>query len=451
MSTLEGFRLLFTFLPGYIICTGLLIMYFVQNGCDYCCFCCIKKQDKITIDDEEVKEQKKDCLRTICVIFALIAVFFLFKMLMISLGIFRIIFILKKVDIHKTVSSDIEIKHVNFVYPLLIDAVLSGWPLGVISLIELFDFDNEASLNTVTLFLKTITLCVLVFVDIDRLRLWRYSINDPKRLLPVCILHTARPYPMRVHKLSTDNNVSINQGQNCVVCGEICEQYYFYCGHSHCNDNIVCIECAWSYIVKFQAHEGMDDEQFYEQLLTSRQIMKIYGERIDNYAQQNGLGNVQKHCWDSGGSNCQIWGMKVIYNVIQICLLIIGCWVFQKIWLISYFSIDGNDDRNRDNITTIYGSMFILISLVFQLILIVIHVAFLFPNSKIQRSVPRVIFNLFFVFYLFGYSLLLFDYAYLSSIHALIQIGLIGFIMQLVILPFLSVWQVYQSNAYLWQ
>ena len=110
-------------------------------------------------------------------------------------------------------------------------------------------------------------------------------------------------------------------------------------------------------------------------------------------------------------------------------------------------------DSLIDDIIITYGTLFICISLIFRLILLIIQCIYVLPNysNKIEKLFARIIYNLFFIFYLFGFCLLLFDFDQLQSFNVMIKLSLIGFIIQLVIIPLLSLWQIYQSNAYLWQ
>eukprot|EP01083_Nonionella_stella_P209765 760050_1 len=434
LSDFHTLRLTFTLLPGFILSCGLFIYYCVQIRC------CKKNED-----DDASEKRMQQILEMICVVLTLISLIFLYKLLMIGLCLLRIVFVVKRVRHGALVSSDVEMKQVLSSYPLLYDEILSAWPLLVISLVQLIHSHHD-SLVLIALFSKVIASTILMFVDIDRLRLWRYSMHDPHMLVPVCILHTSRPYPMRSVQLT-----SSNAGKCCVMCGDVCHDYVWLCAHLNCNGNTVCTECTFQYLGKYQQDQQMDDESFYELLLKSTHFRTIYSKQIAEFGKTNELGNVQRHCWSNMGG--WIWCIKAMYNLFVLCLLLCGCWIFQKVWLIDYFNIAADDDAQTDitSITTIYGSLFLCVAAVFELILVMIQCTFLMPNSSIEASVPRIIFNLFFVFYLFGFSLLLFDYQHLSAVNQAIKWTLVAFSIQLAAIPFQSIWQIISSNLYLWQ
>eukprot|EP01084_Bolivina_argentea_P319884 554886_1 len=392
-------RIIFTFLSGFLMFIMLLVLFVVYV---------VRYED----DDDVVVDKRSRYLKIFCVVLTLISLIFFYKIIMIGLSIYRIVYTFKYVSHGRPVSSDVEIKHIYFLYPLLYDQILSGWPLLVISLIELVDFEHKLSLYSFSLFIKVISSNILLFIDVDRLRLWRYSLYDPKMLVPVCILHRSRPYPMKTIKLDDDTD------KNCVSCGEHCEKYIWSCTHSACNDT-VCMECAWEYLGKYQQYKQLGLDEFYEQLIVSTSFMKIYSDQIEKFAEENDLGNIQKPCW--GYMNGYIWSLKFIYNICQICLLLTGCWIFKKVWLSQYFN--NNNNNNIYNTSTIYGSLFVCIASVFKLILIIIQCQYLLPKSKIEKYVPRIMFNLFFAFYIFGYALLLFDYKQLSEKHIFIKLA----------------------------
>ena len=307
LSNIEIVRTIFTFLPGFFLCILLFILY------------TICKHD---IDDgNEYESKRKECLKTICVSLVVLSLIFLYKVLMILVCIYRIYFILKRVQNSKKLSSDVEIKHIIFLYPLLYNTVLSSWPLFIISFIEIITNFNNNLLNNIqfiVLFTKIISDGILIFSDIDRLRFWRNSIYDPKILIPVCILHTTRPYPMRIVKVTFNDDDDDNN--NCIMCNEtVVDTYIYHCAHSKCNDNfIICMECGWNYLTKYQQHININDKEFYQQLIISSQFMKLYGERINHYAERNNLQNVSKQiCWIK-------WFIKFLYNLFQFFILIIG-------------------------------------------------------------------------------------------------------------------------------
>lgn len=317
----------------------------------------------------------------------------------------------------------------------------------MLSLVQLIRLNSlTLSLHSLALALKVLASAILILVDIDRLRLWRYALYDPPQLTPVCTLHSARPYPLRCGK-AIDTR--------CVVCDEKCAdraEHRWFCAHSQCVNNNICTECAWEYLHKYKTDYDLTEEAFYEEMITSRPLMAVYREKIDEFAKEYGTGDVQRIlCW--GDMGFAVWALKCAWNVSIVFVLIGALWLFESVWFeFDGFAEDG-DEGDAANVFVIYGTLFMALAAVCEAVMGVFWVSFLVPAMarKLEKGPPRVCCNLCLVFYVIGGCLLLFAFDEVMEEHAVVAYALVVFCVQIAMMPFMALFEAYRSNAYLWR
>ena len=393
-------RFIFTFAPGIVIT---VFVYFVADR----------------------KKTAKCINNNFCFMLLLFVFGFLYKIIMIGLSIFRMIFVLDSWYLSVVPLSIFEFNR-QFDKIFLMEAVTSGWPLWVLSLVLLQDYYHKNSLDlsqvdTILLFVKVVSSGLLIFLNIDKFRIW--NLSDYAKYGNVIILRSKNnnDAPMRIIHVNNDSNIGV---LSCIECKEnILDKRYRENAYFHCDsiryDYNLCIKCGWKYITEYQKRNNITDGDLTASMTKEMKLLYQDNFLMDNVLVENkeNINNDKELALINENSKCinkSLFPKREYKSVLKkrfdgfIILLTCSLMIkpFYHVWI----------NRNTihlysSNYYLVDSTLFIFIALILRILIIIeLIISFiisrLLNKSQSLKILIRWSINFNYVFYLFGFFMI---------------------------------------------
>ena len=378
-----------------------------------------------------------------------------YKGILIILLMFRIYLYCQYAGKYKIITNAIENRLNKFEIIIILEEIFSSWPLFIVTLIDFQDtyaiFSNVTVTETIYI-LKLVFALITIIVDSNDVFQYISSLIEKKILVITC--ENTNKW-MKVIQLSSKNNDDkeikcFECAMNIIHRSNIGYVNVFHCHQFICPDYL-CTKCGWTYFIKYKKRHTISDKKFYSYLPSL--LKKMYQTELHKIAYKSSgfikhkkVGDTMRNFNDilpllykendewikyKKHNNIKLWCITILSNIIAI---------FVCCSLIPTF-IDGWIYNNIDDYILKDGSLFVIISLCFRILYIIIQL-FSFcihkfnDNCNIFSFWIKWFYNIHYISLLIGFILILISFIIDIQNNNQINIWLLCFIILSVLILF---------------